>query len=89
MVGLGEKDGEVKALLQDLKTAGCDIVTIGQYLPPSKKHPEVFRYVEPDIFLKYQQYGEGELGFTAVFSGPFVRSSYKAGEILWKKLKDY
>ncbi|HTY13074.1 MAG TPA: lipoyl synthase, partial [Candidatus Omnitrophota bacterium] len=53
MVGLGESDDEVIAVLRDLRAAGCEIVTIGQYLPPSKAHPEVSRYVEPEIFKWY------------------------------------
>lgn len=89
MVGLGESDEEVGALLRDLRGAGCDIVTIGQYLAPSKEHFTVARYVEPEKFAWFSRIGE-KLGFLSVMSGPFVRSSYKAGEILaWKKRKDY
>ncbi len=90
MVGLGESDEEILTALRDLKAAECDIVTIGQYLPPSKFHPKVERYVDPEIFERYAAEGR-ELGFLSVFSGPFVRSSYKAEEILCcrNKLKDY
>jgi lipoic acid synthetase len=84
MVGLGETDDEVLASLRDLKSVGCDIVTIGQYLPPSSKHQKVDRYVDPEKFAWYERVG-CRMGFYKIFSGPFVRSSYKAGEILWKK----
>lgn len=88
MVGLGETDEEIFSILRDLRGSGCDFVTIGQYLPPSRKHPEVDRYVEPADFGHYERVGR-KLGFLEVFSGPFVRSSYKAGEILWKKRNDF
>ncbi len=90
MVGLGETDEEILSVLRDLNRVGCDIVTIGQYLPPSKSHPEVSRYVDLESFSKYKDFGEG-LGIKKVFAGPFVRSSYKAGEILCfqNKPKDY
>ncbi len=81
MVGLGETDDEIIRALSDLKSVGCNIVTIGQYLPPSKQHPKVDRYVDPTTFEHYKKAGE-DLGFLKVFSGPFVRSSYKAEEIL-------
>ena len=81
MVGLGESRDEVKAVLQDLKTAQCDIVTIGQYLPPTRVHLPAVRYVEPTEFMDYRQIGL-DLGFKQVFAGPFVRSSYRAGEIV-------
>ncbi|MDD4178874.1 MAG: lipoyl synthase [Candidatus Margulisbacteria bacterium] len=79
MVGLGEEAAEVEALLSDLKAAGCSIVTIGQYLPPSKDHLQPERYVVPEEFTKYTEFGQ-KLGLK-VFAGPFVRSSYHAGEI--------
>lgn len=77
MVGLGEEEPEVMQTLLDLRTAGCDIVTIGQYLRPSEKHHPVVRYVTPAEFVRYRQHGE-QLGFTTVESGPLVRSSYHA-----------
>ena len=80
MVGLGETKAEVEAVLRDLKKSGCDIVTIGQYLPPSREHLQPERYVTPGEFEEYKVCGE-QLGFFKVFSGPFVRSSYQAGEI--------
>ncbi|KAF0134584.1 MAG: lipoic acid synthetase [Candidatus Saganbacteria bacterium] len=81
MVGLGESDSEVIALLFDLKKAGCDIATVGQYISPSNGHQKVERYVEPERFDWYRRVGE-KLGFMKVFSGSFVRSSYKASEII-------
>lgn len=86
MVGLGEKKEEIFDLLKDLKKVGCDIVTIGQYIPPSKRSLDVKRFVEPDEFKEYKEFGK-KIKLEAI-SGPFVRSSYKAKET-WKKLKDY
>jgi lipoic acid synthetase len=84
MVGLGESGEEVFQVLKDLRAADCDIVTIGQYLPPSRQHVPAERYVEPAEFEEFHKIGK-ELGFLEVFSGPFVRSSYRAGErIKWK-----
>lgn len=80
MVGIGETDDEVFETLADLRAAGVDIVTLGQYLRPSPKHAEVQRFVPPEIFDAYRQRGE-ELGFAYVASGPLVRSSYKAAEV--------
>jgi len=80
MVGLGERTGEVEALLTDLKSSGCDIVTIGQYLPPSRDHRPPERYVTPEEFAAFRAAGE-KLGLSRVLAGPFVRSSYHAGEI--------
>jgi len=88
MVGLGEAESEVIALQVDLKSAGCDVVTVGQYLPPSKDHPPVERYVDPKEFVEYQKIGQ-RLGFKKIICGPFVRSSYLAAEILCKKHSDY
>ena len=81
MVGLGENKGEVVSLLKDLRAAECDIVTIGQYLPPSKAHLRAERYVLPEEFEEYQVIGK-DLGFLEVFSGPFVRSSYQASRLV-------
>ncbi|MBI5681573.1 MAG: lipoyl synthase [Deltaproteobacteria bacterium] len=77
MVGLGETKDEVKKVLRDLKSAGCDAVTIGQYLRPTKNNLEVKEYVHPDIFKEYEDFGK-EIGLKYVYSGPFVRSSYNA-----------
>lgn len=79
MVGLGETQDEVIELLSDLREFGCDIVTIGQYLAPSKKHHPVIEYVTPEIFELYKKKAE-EMGFLYVASAPLVRSSYHAGE---------
>jgi lipoic acid synthetase len=79
MVGLGEERQEVSSVLKDLKSAGCDIVTIGQYLPPTRSHPKAERYVHPDEFKEYSAFGHS-LGIPKVISGPFVRSSYRAHE---------
>lgn len=81
MVGLGETDDEVLGTMTDLKGAGCSIVTVGQYLRPSRKNLAVERYVEPETFTIYKEYGDS-IGIPFVFAGPFVRSSYMAGEIL-------
>ena len=80
MLGLGEKKDDVFALIRDLKNANCDILTIGQYLRPSKDQTETVEFVKPEIFDLYREEAE-KMGFLKVFSGPFVRSSYKAQEI--------
>jgi len=79
MVGIGERDEEVFETLRDLRDAGVDVVTIGQYLRPSPKHATVARYVEPAQFDAWATMGN-ELGFAYVASGPLVRSSYHAAE---------
>ena len=79
MVGIGETDEEVAETLRDLKSARVDVVTLGQYLQPTGKHAPVDRFVEPESFEAFRQYGE-ELGFSFVASGPLVRSSYHAAE---------
>lgn len=83
MLGLGETQEEIIKTLQDLRDAGCDIVTIGQYMQPSEKHVKMVRYIHPDEFKKYEDIAY-ELGFSAVASSPLVRSSYKALESLEK-----
>jgi lipoyl synthase len=75
MLGLGEQKEEVFQTMQDLKNAGCDVITIGQYLQPSKKHLPVNRFVHPDEFAAYRKFGY-EIGLDYVESGPLVRSSY-------------
>ena len=77
MLGLGERRDEVIEVLERLHGAGCEIVTIGQYLQPKREKLDVVEYVHPDVFAEYREIGES-LGFRAVFSGPFVRSSYMA-----------
>ena len=77
MVGLGETETEVLALLDDLRAYGVDYVTIGQYLQPSKSHAPVERFVHPDEFERYTAHGQA-LGFTNIWAAPMVRSSYFA-----------
>ncbi|MGN6183998.1 MAG: lipoyl synthase [Thermoanaerobaculia bacterium] len=77
MLGLGERRDEVIDVLKRLRDANVEIVTIGQYLQPKREKLDVVEYVHPSVFEEYQHIGE-ELGFSAVFSGPFVRSSYMA-----------
>ena len=77
MLGLGEKEEEVLESLQDLRASFVDVVTIGQYLQPSKKHLPVHSFITPDVFKKYETFAL-DLGFRHVESGPLVRSSYKA-----------
>lgn len=77
MVGLGETKEEVLAVLEDLRAHDVDLVTIGQYLQPSKSHARVERFVTPEEFAEYAAYGK-QLGFRSVWSGPLVRSSYHA-----------
>ena len=81
MLGLGEQEEEVIQTLKDLRAVNCDIVTIGQYLQPSKQHLPVKEFITPEQFKKYETIGL-ELGFRHVESGALVRSSYKA----WKHL---
>ena len=77
MVGLGEKDEEVYKIMDDLLEHDCDVLTIGQYLQPTKMHLEVDQYIHPDKFAEYKMIGL-EKGFDFVESGPLVRSSYHA-----------
>ena len=81
MLGLGEYDHEVYQTLADLREADVDIVTLGQYLQPSRSHREVGSYVHPDKFETWRAVAEDELDFLYCASGPMVRSSYKAGEL--------
>ena len=81
MLGLGEREEEVTAVLEDLRAAGCDIVTIGQYLAPSKGHHPVVEYVYPEVFERLRARAL-EMGFKAAASAPFVRSSYHAAELV-------
>jgi lipoyl synthase len=80
MVGIGETDDEVLATMRDLRSAGVDIVTVGQYLRPTPRHAPVDRYVEPERFDAFAREGRA-MGFAYVASGPLVRSSYKAAEV--------
>ena len=81
IVGMGEREEEVYDSMRDLWDAGCDVLTIGQYLQPSVSwHLPVDRWVHPDEFARFKTFGEEELGFAWVESGPLVRSSYHAGK---------
>jgi lipoyl synthase len=77
MLGLGEKEEEVVRSMKDLVSAGCQILSLGQYLCPSPRHLEVVEFIHPDKFSEYKEIGES-LGFKHVESGPLVRSSYLA-----------
>ncbi len=85
MLGLGEQDEEVKSTLKDLRSVGCDVLTFGQYLRPQKRHLPVEKYVTPEKFNEWKEYGLSQ-GFLYVASGPLVRSSYRAGEFFMKAL---
>jgi len=77
MVGLGETDDELRAVVRDLAAAGCAMITVGQYMRPSLKHPPVMRYMPPEDFEALAEYGRG-LGVAKMFCAPLVRSSYHA-----------
>ena len=79
MVGLGERRDEIAAALADLRAAGCDLLTVGQYLQPTRRHLPVVEYVPPVVFDEYAKLARA-LGFRHVASGPLVRSSYHAEE---------
>lgn len=81
MLGLGEKDDEVLQTLEDMLAAGVELLTLGQYLQPTRKHPPVQRYVSPDDFKALEEESL-RMGFKGVASGPMVRSSYRADELL-------
>ncbi len=80
ILGMGETREEVSGALQDLHDAGCDLVTITQYLRPSKRHHPVERWVKPQEFVELREEAE-QIGFAGVMSGPLVRSSYRAGRL--------
>ncbi|MDM7324809.1 MAG: lipoyl synthase [Thermus sp.] len=80
MLGLGETEEEILEAMRDLRQAGVDILTLGQYLRPTPAHLPVERYVPPEDFKRYEAWGY-ELGFREVFSGPLVRSSYRADRV--------
>jgi lipoic acid synthetase len=87
MVGLGETSGEVLQCMDDLRVAGCEIITIGQYLQPTKRHLEVVEYVHPDQFAWFKKEGLAR-GFSVVESAPLVRSSYHAEKHLISRDQD-
>lgn len=79
MLGCGETEAELIHAMDELRKADVDVLTLGQYMRPTKKHMRVHEYIKPEVFEKYQKLAE-ERGFKYVASGPLVRSSYKAGE---------
>lgn len=83
MVGLGETDQEIAETMDDLRAAGVDILTLGQYMQPTRNHLAVERYVSPEQFLQYREQGL-QKGFMEVASGPMVRSSYRADQVFEK-----
>lgn len=83
MLGLGEQKEEVIQALRDLRSVGCDVITFGQYLQPTKRHLKVEAFITPEEFKEWQEIAEG-MGFLYVASGPLVRSSYRAGEFFMK-----
>ena len=85
MLGFGETEDEVIQTMRDLRAAGVDILTVGQYLRPSTWHLAVEEYVPPTTFDRYREIGES-MGFLYVASGPLVRSSYRAGEFFLEKV---
>ncbi len=87
MLGLGEEHDEVVTALRDLREAGVDAVTIGQYLRPTTRHLPVQEYVKPERFAEYERIGQ-EIGFLFVASSPFVRSSYNAIEFSRRLLRE-
>ncbi|PQP23031.1 lipoyl synthase, partial [Rhodococcus opacus] len=80
ILGMGETPDEVTQALHDLHDAGCDIITITQYLRPSPRHHPVERWVKPEEFVEHSKTAE-EIGFAGVMAGPLVRSSYRAGRL--------
>jgi lipoic acid synthetase len=80
ILGLGEERAEISTALRDLYDAGCELVTITQYLRPSIRHHPVARWVKPDEFVELREEAE-RIGFAGVMSGPLVRSSYRAGRL--------
>ncbi|HET9894247.1 MAG TPA: lipoyl synthase [Streptosporangiaceae bacterium] len=80
ILGMGEHRAEISAAMADLRSAGCDLLTITQYLRPSARHHPVERWVTPDEFTELEREAQG-LGFAGVMSGPLVRSSYRAGRL--------
>jgi lipoic acid synthetase len=81
MVGLGETRSEIRQVMRNLRDAGCEMLTIGQYLAPSNDHHPIERFVTPEEFAEMEVEAR-DMGFTAVASGPLVRSSYRAGELI-------
>ncbi|XP_030643872.1 lipoyl synthase, mitochondrial [Chanos chanos] len=87
MLGLGETDAQIHSCMKELRDAGVDCLTLGQYMQPTKRHLKVEEYVTPEKFAHWEKVGQ-EMGFVYTASGPLVRSSYKAGEFFLKNLLD-
>jgi lipoic acid synthetase len=85
ILGMGEERAEVSQALRDLHEAGCELITITQYLRPSVRHHPVSRWVKPEEFVELREEAE-EIGFAGVMSGPLVRSSYRAGRLFQQAL---
>ena len=85
MVGLGETSEEIEEAMHDIRGAGVDVITFGQYLRPTRGHLAVERYVEPAEFTAYKKLADA-MGFRYCASGPMVRSSYRAGEAYMEAL---
>jgi lipoic acid synthetase len=86
ILGMGEERSEISAALRDLHEAGCELITITQYLRPSPRHHPVERWVKPEEFIELAAEAE-EIGFAGVMSGPLVRSSYRAGRLYKQALE--
>lgn len=87
MLGLGETDEEILTTMKDLRAIGCDVITFGQYLQPSRRHLKVLEFISPEKFKHWEQEAL-RMGFMYCASGPLVRSSYKAGEFFIKGVID-
>jgi lipoic acid synthetase len=86
ILGMGEEKSEIVTALEDLVNAGCDLITITQYLRPSTLHHPIARWVKPEEFVELGDLAK-ELGFAGVMSGPLVRSSYRAGRLYKQALE--
>ena len=82
---IGESDKEVQTTMEELREAGVDCLTLGQYMQPTKRHLKVVEYVTPEKFAHWEEFGK-KVGFLYTASGPLVRSSYKAGEFFIKNI---
>ena len=83
MLGMGETEAELMQAMRDLRSNGCDFLTLGQYLAPSRKHYAIKEFIQPEQFQEYKRIAEA-MGFKAVLSGPLVRSSYQAEELYYE-----
>ena len=83
MLGLGEKEEEVMVAAQDLFDSGCEVLTLGQYLPPSPQHLAVKEFISPEVFSSLADRIR-QMGFSEVYAGPYIRSSYHAAETFYQ-----